>query len=448
MATTYKKNAQNVFKIPLYAVWWFWFLIVFLFAIMLTALFLALSKMPLLLMSLVAWLVVVILIIVKACSIAKRVIKAGTIGTYFTERQIERAVTKSLLATMAVNRLQDTPHIAVPHVAACVSTLPSYASVEIEKLAGMYDIEKMTEDINSSFRGKLADYAVTSALITENGLTYKFNLEDVGSDKTWRPVTLEEMKQKSHVLKLQKGLSINLADTPHIIVWGKSGSGKSTQILSFCLQLFMYAEIYFIDPKTEFSAFKEFYPSDMIAEDTEAILELLRHVCREMRLRQKEVARGVREHQKLGLRAYDLGMKPLVIVADEIGSAVAGMDSKQKKEFMALFTQIVQKGRSVSCFAIVGTQSPKVDTTLSSDIRSQFGTRILLGNSNSVPEIARMAFDGEVATKGSVERFKGFYVSDGKTNEQPLSFAVTDLHTHGLNNLENFKKAYNLKKEK
>lgn len=441
MATTYKKNAQNVFKIPLYAVWWFWCLIVFLFAVMLSMLFSWLSMMVLFVGALVAWLVLLVLIIVKACSVAKRLIKAGTIGTYFTERKIERAVTKSLLATMAVNRLQDTPHIAVPSVAACASTLPAYASVEIEKLAGMYDIEKMTEDINASFRGKLADYAVTSALITENGLTYKFNLEDVGSDKTWRPATLEEMKQKSHVLKLQKGLSINLADTPHIIVWGHSGSGKSTQILSCCLQLLMYAEIYFIDGKTEFSAFKEFYPADRIAEDTEEILELLRHVCREMRVRQKQVAKGVRERQKLGLRAYDLGMKPLVIVADEIGSAVAGMDSKQKKEFMALFTQIVQKGRSVSCFAIVGTQSPKVETTLSSDIREQFATKILLGSANG--DYQRIAF-GEVATKGNVEKFKGFYVSDGKTNEQPLSFAVTDLHAHGLNNLENFKKAYEI----
>jgi len=52
-----------------------------------------------------------------------------------------------------------------------------------------------------------------------------------------------------------------------------------------------------------------------------------------------------------------------------------------------------------------------------------------------------MAFDGEVATKGGVERFKGFYISDGKTDETPLSFAVTDLHTHHLNDLKCFVKS-------
>lgn len=445
MATTYKKNAQNVFKIPLYAVWWFWCLIVFLFAVMLSLAFWWLSIMPLLVLSLVAWLGVGLFGFVKIREFLHDLKEAGDFRTYQIEKSSEKAVTRSLLATMSVNRLQDTPYISVPAVAVSANSLPRYISVELEKLAGMYDIEKMTEDINASFRGKLADYAVTSALITENGLTYKFNLEDKGSDKTWRPATLKEMKQKSHVLKLQEGLSVNLADSPHIIIWGKSGSGKSTEILGIILMLFLQgAETYFIDPKTEFSAFKEFYPADMIAEDTEAILELLRRVCREMRVRQRKVAKGVQERQKMGLRAYDLGMKPLVVIADEIGSAVAGMDSKQKKEFMALLTQIVQKGRSVSCFAIVGTQSPKVETTLSSDIRQQFATKILLGSANG--DVQRMAFDGEVATKGNVERFKGFYVSDGKTNEQPLSFAVTDLHKHKLNKLEKFKKAYKIGK--
>ena len=60
----------------------------------------------------------------------------------------------------------------------------SHISVHVEKLDSMYAIDKMTEDINSSFRGKLANYAVTSAIIPTDGLTYKFVLEDVATDKT------------------------------------------------------------------------------------------------------------------------------------------------------------------------------------------------------------------------------------------------------------------------
>ena len=72
----------------------------------------------------------------------------------------------------------------------------------------MYDVDKLTEDINSSFRGKLGAYAVTSAVITSDGLFYKFVLEDVATDKTWRPATLEDIKAEKYIIKLQEGLEV------------------------------------------------------------------------------------------------------------------------------------------------------------------------------------------------------------------------------------------------
>ncbi len=439
MATTYKKNAQNVYKPPLYAQFWTWWALVLTLAVLSLVVGLVVSIK---IVQVVLWSLVAILTIWRSYVLTKSVIKAGTIRQYITQKGAERAITKSLLATMSVNQLRDTPYISVPRVTVGAS-LPSCVKVKMEKLPGMYDIDKLTEDINASFRGKLGAYAVVSSRITDDGLYYKFVLEDKGSDKTWRPKSLEEMKQNSHEIKLQNDLIINLADKPHIIAWGKSGSGKSSLLFSMILQLLMSgSEVYFIDPKSEFSAFQEFYPMERIQEDTEAILKLLRHVCGELTRRQKIVAKAVKKQQKIGLRGYDIGLIPIVVVADEIGSAVSSMDNKQKKEFLALLTQIVQKGRSVSVFCIVATQSPKTDTTLSSDIRSQFATKILLGSANA--ETQRMAFDGEVATKGGVERFKGFYISDGKTDETPLSFAVTDLHTHHLNDLKCFEKAYKM----
>ena len=439
MAITYKKNAQNVYKVPLYVQFWTWWALVLTLAVLSLVVGLVVSMK---FVQVFLWSLVAILTIWRAYSLTMSVIKAKSIKAYITEKKAEKAVTKSLLATMSVNRLQDTPFISVPSVRVCDSR-PSHISVEVEKLAGMYEVEKMTEDINASFRGKLGGYAVTSAMITVDGLFYRFVLEDVASDKTWRPATLEQMKQPSHVLTLQEGLKINLADFPHIICWGKSGAGKSTTLISLLVQSLMWSksEIYIVDPKNEFNAMSEFYPANRIAVEIDDVLRMLAYVCDKISSRQKIVVEGVKIHQKMGLRAYDLGLPPIVVMADEIGSLVASMDSRQKKEFLALVTQIVQKGRSVSCFAIFGTQSPKTDTTLSSDIRSQFATKILLGSASG--ETQRMAFDGEVATKGNIERFKGYYVSDGKT-EQPMLFHVPDLHSHSLNDLKIIKKAYEL----
>lgn len=436
MATTYKKNARNVYKVPLYARFWAWWLLTLVLALLSLLLGLVVSIK---LVQVVLWSLVAILTIWRAYSLTRSVIKAKTIGKYITQKKAEKAVTKSLLATMSVNRLQDTPYISVPSVTVCDSR-PSHLSVEVEKLAGMYDIEKMTEDINASFRGNLGAYAVTSAMITTDGLFYKFVLEDVGTDRTWRPATLEDVQAEPYTLKLQEGLSVNLAERAHVAVWGKTGSKKTTVLLGMILQLFtMGADIRFIDGKDEFSSFKSFYPAEKIVSDPDHVFEQLDDILAIIKQRQKIMADEVQKRGKMGLKASEVGLKPVVVVADEIGSIVALMDSKQSKKFVADLTAIIQRGRSVGVSVIASTQDPSTDT-LPQKIRQQFGTKILLGSSNG--DTQRMAF-GEVATDGDVEDFRGFYMCDGLTN-QLMRFFVCDLYSHGFNELEVFENAYKI----
>ena len=258
MAKTYKKNAQNVYKVPLYAQFWTWWALVLTLAVLSLVLGLVVSIK---LVQIVLWSLVAILTSWRAYALTGSVIKAGTIGKYITQKKAEKAVTKSLLATMSVNRLQDTPFISVPSVRVCDSR-PSHISVEVEKLAGMYEVEKMTEDINASFRGRLGGYAVTSGMITTDGLTCKFVLEDVATDKTWRPATIEDVTAEKYAITLQEGLTVKLDERAHIAVWGKTGSKKTTVLFGMLLQLFaMGADVRFIDGKDEFSAFSGFYPS-------------------------------------------------------------------------------------------------------------------------------------------------------------------------------------------
>lgn len=434
MATTYKKNAQNVYKPPLYAQFWTWWALVLTLAVLSLVVGLVVSIK---IVQVVLWSLVAILTIWRAYVLTKSVIKAGTIRQYITQKKAENAVTKSLLATMAVNRLQDTPHISVPSVRVGAS-LPSHITVTVEKLAGMYDIEKLTEDINSSFRGNLGAYAVTSAMITTDGLFYKFVLEDVGTDKTWRPATMDDIKAEKYIIKLQEGLEVNLSERAHIAIWGKTGSKKKTVLFGIVLQLFsMGADVRFIDGKDEFSSFKGFYPAENIVSDIDPVFEQLEDILGVIKKRQKLMADEVRKRQKIGLKASEVGLRPVVLVADEIGSIVALMDSKQAKKFVADLTAIIQRGRSVGVSVIASTQDPSTDT-LPQRIRQQFATKILLGSANS--DIQRMAF-GEVATAGDVDDFRGFYTCDGLTN-QPMKFYVCDLYSYRFNELGAFERVY------
>lgn len=426
MAKVYKKNANNVYKLPLYSQRWFWLLVVLVVSV---AFAVALSSW--------FWVVVIAVIFWWGYKVFKRVTKASDLKKYFTELSAERAITKSLLATMSVNRMQDTPYIAVPNVEVSDSR-PLRLEIGVEKLAGMYDIDRLIEDIDASLRGELGNYAVTSGIVTTDGLAYKFVLEDVASDKTWRPKTPKDLMMKKYHLKLQKGLVINLADRPHIAIWGKTGSKKTTVLLGMILQLFSQgADLRFLDGKNEFSAFEDFYPSDKIASTVEAVQKQIDDLLALIDERQKIMSREVRKRQKMGLKASEIGLQLVVLIADEIGSLIALMDNKQQKKFINGLVAIIQRGRSVGVSVFASTQDPSVDT-LPQKIRQQFSTKILLGSANQ--DIQRMAF-GEVATKGDVEDFRGYYISDGLT-KQPMKFFVCDLYSYGCNDLTFFERAY------
>ena len=137
-------------------------------------------------------------------------------------------------------------------------------------------------------------------------------------------------------------------------VWGQTNTGKTTVLMNVIAQCFSNTtDVFFIDGKTEFSSFSAFYPSKRIVTDNTDVLELLKHVTETIKKRQKIVADEVKKQKKLGLTGFDLGLKPIVVIGDEIGSIVASMSAKEKKQFIAYLTQITQKGRSVSVFLIV-----------------------------------------------------------------------------------------------
>lgn len=387
-----------------------------------------------------AFIISLILAVAELIKIIVGSMQNNGIFKYFWSLYLAGCIRKSLLNTMNINIVKNAPIIEVPAVKVRFSA--DKIKVYVSKLAGMSDIDKVRENIDSSFRGKYKAYAVVEAIALEDGTGFNFVLEDVGTDKTFIPRTINDLVKKPYFLTLQKGLTINLAKYPHMAVWGQTNTGKTTVLMNVIAQCFSNTtDVFFIDGKTEFSSFSAFYPSKRIVTDNTDVLELLKHVTETIKKRQKIVADEVKKQKKLGLTGFDLGLKPIVIIGDEIGSIVASMTSKEKKAFIAYLTQIVQKGRSVSTFLVVASQSPAVDV-LPNGIRSQFSTKILLGSASG--DIQRMAFD-EVATDGGVDKFQGYYMVNGLT-VQPQKFFVPNLFKYDLENMETFQALYDQKR--
>ncbi len=377
--------------------------------------------------------------IILSVELVKLVIKLNKSGNFVHFIQclgVEKSVRKALLNTMNLNMVKESPKIEVPWIKATISG--DQLRITIQRLPGMYDLDKLTQDVNSSLKGKFKGYAVIEAIQEEDGSKFNFTLEDVSTNLTFCPKSVAELEQKRYFVHLQENLTINLAEAPHIAVWGQSGSGKTTVLMAIIAEcLSNGSDLYFIDGKTEFSSFSVFYSSEKIATDNDKVLQLLKHVSEIIMKRQKTVADAVKKREQLGLKGFDIKMNPVILIADEIGSVKASMSSKEKKEFDGFFTQIAQKGRSVSVFLVVASQSPAVDV-LPQGIRSQFSTKILLGSASG--DVQRMAF-GQVATAGNVPKFQGYYTSNGRTIA-PQKFFVPDLFTYKLETMQAFKELY------
>lgn len=360
---------------------------------------------------------------------------------FFEMTGLESAITRALIDTKNINRVKDINYLLVPWVVC--TWQDGKIEIELAKIPSLkqVEIDNLGELVDSCLTGKYADFATDSKFISDNRLEFKFVAENVGENKTFVPKTLQDLIQKPYELVLQKDLKINLAKSPHLAVWGASGFGKTTVLLSLIAQMLSCGtDLKFIDGKNEFSSLAEFYPSSKIVGDQDEILQMLAAICEKLiPARQKIVAAAVDKQKKFGLRGYDIGLRPVVIVADEVGSVVGSMDSKQKKQFESYLGQIAQKGRSISVFLIMASQSPATDVVPQS-VRAQFSTKILLGSANS--DIQRMAFGASVDV-GNVERFRGYYGSEGLT-VSPQKFFVPNLYKNRLNELNSFEKLYKI----
>lgn len=432
----YRKNARGYYTYGVYHYLNFW-IIIFLGMFLLSTYILSAFKVEFVrdieALSLASTLFLGVIEVIKTLVGS---IKNKSLFKYFSSLSLERHIRKAFLNTMTLNVVKDLPRVEVPKIKVTFNN--DKILVFVQRLAGMNDLEKIQANINSAVVGKYRNFAVVESIQADDGTSFSFILEDLGTDKTFIPHTVDDLKQEPYFIKLQENLVLNLSKFPHIAVWGQTGSGKTTVLMSVIAQcLSNNTELYFVDGKTEFSSFSVFYPKEKIATDNIEVVSLLKYISEIIMKRQKQMASAVQKRKELGLTGFDIKLKPIVVVADEVGSIIAGMSSKKKKELVNNLLQIVQKGRSVSVFLVMASQSPAT-TVLPSDIRSQFSTRILLGSATG--DTQRMAFD-ELATTGGVAKFQGYYMINGLT-VQPQKFFVPNLYKHDLATMKVFERLY------
>lgn len=164
----------------------------------------------------------------------------------------------------------------------------------------------------------------------------------------------------------------NIDDSPHGLISGGTGSGKSYLLLYLLHQFeLMNAETIVIDPKmSDLMEYRQYLKHGVKGESTEEILVTLRQVHQELIVRQK--------------RKLETGQieRPFFLLFDEYPAFLASLDRKEKAEVEQILKQIILKGRALRVFVIIAMQRADA-SILAAEVRDQFGLRIALSRTSA-----------------------------------------------------------------
>lgn len=244
-------------------------------------------------------------------------------------------------------------------------------------------------------------------------------------------------------------LVFDLADMPHLLIAGRTGTGKSVCLNAMILSILMNkrpdeVKLILVDPKmVELSQFKRIpHLMHPVVTDMKKAESLLAWACDKMDERYAFLARaGVRNIQtfnQLGPEEVYARLRPedeeerariptfmpyIVIIVDEMSDLIM----TSPKEVESHIVRLAQKARAVGMHLIVATQKPTVDV-ITGLIKGNLPARIAFqvssrGDSRVVLDemgAERLLGNGDMLFlfpgTSHIVRAQGTYVSDGEVN--------------------------------
>ena len=218
---------------------------------------------------------------------------------------------------------------------------------------------------------------------------------------------IDEFKQTGKV-PIMDQISWMPQKSPHAIITGVSGSGKSYFMRVMFEVLSSSGEVIAIDPKeSDLARLARNNPkinSDSIlipgfgdgiglnGSFLQRVLDKLREIEKEMYSRQQ----ALYENSRLISTNYkELGLSPIFIFIDEIAALLTGAQKKVREDFQQLLTRLVVLGRESGVYLVLSMQSARAEY-INTLVRDSLSLRVQLGRINSentrflFPELSEM----------------------------------------------------------
>jgi len=231
-------------------------------------------------------------------------------------------------------------------------------------------------------------------------------------------------------------VAVDIAQMPHLLIAGTTGSGKSVAIGALTTAIIMnntpdLVKMVLLDPKmVELSRFNGLpHLVGPVETDQERIIEVLRWCTREMdrryKLLEEHAARNIDTfNSRLGRRQQDERLPYIVIMIDEIGDLMLSRPDETEKTI----TRLAQMARAVGMHLIVATQRPSVDV-ITGLIKANFPSRMSFAVASGIDSRVILDSVGAETLLGQGDmlylandaagprRIQGCYVSDDEVRD-------------------------------
>ncbi len=225
-------------------------------------------------------------------------------------------------------------------------------------------------------------------------------------------------------------VTADLADLPHLLVAGSTGSGKTIFLYSLVLSLIYHHGphdllLLLIDPKqTDFVYFEDLphlLGSQVVIDPEEAIkwLDQLALAMLEHRSEQLRNAR-CRDIHDYNARHPEAIIAPLVVVIDEYADLVQVLNKSRRQDFEQRLVRLAQRARNVGIHLVIATQRPSADivtTSLKTNLPARIAFRLPSYHDSMIildkPGAENLLGKGDMlfVDQQQIERLQGFYVS-------------------------------------
>lgn len=190
-------------------------------------------------------------------------------------------------------------------------------------------------------------------------------------------LNIKDLAVENFQLPLMKTSVWDINKTPHALIAGGTGGGKTYFMLSIIYAVMGFSTMDVCDPKKADLLDLGVLPyfKDHVFFGAGIITCLERNV-QQMNERYDNMKKL--PNYKTGKNYSYFGLKPHFIIVDEWPAYYSALDTKERKKAMQLLNQIILIGRQSGYFLILGMQRPDAKY-IDGALRDSFGLRVTLG---------------------------------------------------------------------